>query len=238
MKYHKKLLITFSCILGTLVLSNCGAVKTPQEIIENYSQENDNIEAINFLSKNKQLFHEKIKDCPNVAFFFLQTNNKTLLNYTLQQPEFNVELNKTDKEGNTLLHYLVTKKETEIIENINKELTELNIQNIKGQTPLILAIQGEDTKTIAKLLELGANPNICDLEETSPLHYAAAANNENATKELLSHGAKPNAVSKYGTTPLDVTYNSVLIESLRRYGGRYRREIENIPNVQIKTDNN
>ncbi|MGL4560755.1 MAG: ankyrin repeat domain-containing protein [Brevinema sp.] len=76
------------------------------------------------------------------------------------------------KDGNSLLHLAATRKNTDIIEFLVAQGTDINITNQLGQTPLHLATTLNNIVAIKTILALNANPWIKDSNGNTALGIA------------------------------------------------------------------
>lgn len=90
-------------------------------------------------------------------------NNKKLLNKIFNMSK----LNKTDENGNTYLHHLVSCGEKEFVNDFikvceKKDLKNdiINKPNKYNETPLFMAVKNNNQDIAQLLYENGANPNI------------------------------------------------------------------------------
>lgn len=115
--------------------------------------------------------------------------------------ENKIELNGTDKDGWTPLHFASYWGSHRVM----KELLELgartDAQDKRMRTPLHLAALQGDAASITGLCTYKAKVNLTDENDLTPLHKAAAQGHNEAAEELLAHDANPNAKDQEGTTP-------------------------------------
>lgn len=132
------------------------------------------------------------------------------------------DINATDKEGNTPLHY-ATNTQTrydwgKTVELLITQGANVNAQNLEGQTPLHTALIAMSTPERKKrdggtsavtLLTYApsANLNIKDKEGRTPLHLAAILG-VFPMGDLVKKGADINAQDNNGNTPLHILLTS------------------------------
>jgi ankyrin repeat protein len=141
----------------------------------------------------------------------------------------NVDLNKLDKYGNTLLHLTIKAEEYNIAHYLIDKGADVNIANKKLKTPLILAMEilikysysnyneGVVHNLINELLLYGANPDKVGKHKQTPIIRAIISRDVNLVKLLLSHGANIEYTYK-NYTVLDIASRVAEEESYR--GGR------------------
>jgi ankyrin repeat protein len=115
-----------------------------------------------------------------------------------------VDVNLSQADGTTALHWAVRWNDTETIRALIKAGANPSKANRAGATPLFLAAVNGSASTIELLLNSGANSNqpVLSHGETA-LMMAARAGKPDAVKVLLDHGAFVNATEDLrGTTAL------------------------------------
>ncbi|WAO95424.1 B30.2/SPRY domain-containing protein [Fusarium falciforme] len=89
-----------------------------------------------------------------------------------------------DDSGNYHLHYAAAFSDEDEIENLVKDLGNVNIPNRQGQTPLHLAALEGRAAAARKLISLGAQVGSIDDKGWNALHYAAGC--RDAERDLVS----------------------------------------------------
>ncbi len=127
-----------------------------------------------------------------------------------------VDVNATDKEGATPLHWAAHSGMKDIAELLLAKGAEVNATDKEGATPLHSAVDqrfglsaGGAERILATaelLLAKGAEVNATDKEGATPLHWAAHSGMKDIAELLLAKGAEVNAKAKErswpGRTPL------------------------------------
>mmetsp|Transcript_21250 Transcript_21250/g.55281 ORF Transcript_21250/g.55281 Transcript_21250/m.55281 type:complete len:965 (-) Transcript_21250:169-3063(-) len=111
----------------------------------------------------------------------------------LQQEGFNLSVVAAD--GNTPLHFAVTRNETtEVIRYLAEQGCDLEAKNEDGMSPLFLAVVNEQDKSVAALFGVGADPSSLQVQVRN--HSPAEVCARNAKLGfLLSQATSPSGVS-------------------------------------------
>jgi ankyrin repeat protein len=96
----------------------------------------------------------------------------------------------TDKEGRSLLHYLVMWHSDSFIRQCLPILRpQVNTKDSKGRTPLHFACIFGNEPAVSVLLSIGADPNKRDGSSMTPLHHAFKEGSVSCAQTLISRGA-------------------------------------------------
>ena len=95
-----------------------------------------------------------------------------------------IDVNKRDSFGNTLLHKACEKKDLEMVRILLAKGAQVDIANEMELTPLLIACDQDDTEVAKLLLEKGANPQVKNAFGRTPLDIAEAHENETMKKLL------------------------------------------------------
>ena len=145
--------------------------------------DNPNLEPI----YRKFLLQAKIGDKVTFLDIFRQI-------YTLQKEYINI--NYTDENGNTALHYACDEGNLKIVEILIQANCDTNIKNNNKQTPLHLSTKRGYFDISKMLIESGAILNIYDSEKNSPLHYICKNNYVELLRYILTKNPKINQKNK------------------------------------------
>jgi len=126
--------------------------------------------------------------------------------------ENKVNINGTDEQGNTALHFSVMKGRLEVTRKLLELGAKVDIKNEDGETPLHLAMKLEegDTKISTILLEKGASPNVKDELGNTALHYAAQNGNLKLLKILFEHEGDINATNNFNWSVLHSAASAIV----------------------------
>ncbi|ATX81786.1 serine/threonine-protein phosphatase 6 regulatory ankyrin repeat subunit A [Mariprofundus ferrinatatus] len=115
---------------------------------------------------------------------------------SLQQTlESGFEINSTDQNGNSALHYASQGAHLDVMRFLIEHGADLNLQNSRLSTPLHLTAKNIDAIRI--LLEAGADPNIQDADWCYPYYFAFYGSMTRELSELyIKHGAKIQYIDK------------------------------------------
>lgn len=166
---------------------------------------NLNIEMIDFFLQKKFELRYQNED-KSIVYFLLnnKTNESNKIEILKYLNSIKYDFNKTDSNGNNILHYLSTYKSNDntfydICFSLCSDINSLNIDN---NSPLILATNYNNSNYIDFLLSKEFNVNICNSNENTCLMYACMNNNFDIAKKLIEKGAKVNARDLQFDSPL------------------------------------
>ncbi|MDR2548100.1 MAG: ankyrin repeat domain-containing protein [Rickettsiales bacterium] len=141
-------------------------------------------------------------------------------------------------EGDTILHLAALSNYIDIVNDLIKNVEDINPVNGGGETPLHLAAQNGHIDIVRALIEKGAKIDAVDKLGWTPLHCAVSSCRTKAIETLLeAEKIDVNATDKYGQTPLHLAVENghidivkALIEKganplLRNKNGKTPREL-------------
>jgi len=102
----------------------------------------------------------------------------------------------------TSLHHAVKQRDSETVEKLITDGTDLNKQDAKGQTPLMIATYNHDFEMAKKLVDAGADVNLQDDMQNSPFLYAGAEGYIDILKLCIGSNADTTITNRYGGTAL------------------------------------
>ncbi|XP_020217170.1 ankyrin repeat domain-containing protein, chloroplastic [Cajanus cajan] len=115
----------------------------------------------------------------------------------------NVDINAVDKDGLTVLHKAIGKKQA-ITNYLLRNSANPFVQDKEGATLMHYAVQTASTETIELLLLNNVDINLQDNDGWTPLHLAVQTQRPNLVRLLLLKGANKTLRNKDGLTPLDL----------------------------------
>ena len=138
------------------------------------------------------------------AFYCVENGNYTILSNLDNAGKNKVDPNAQDKNGMSLLHCAVLKKQDAIITYLLKvrACTPRTQITKTGASPLYDAARAGTAEMVKNLVTFGADPNVANKAGLTPLHQAAARGNLDMVKDLVQVGADVNAIAKNGRTPI------------------------------------
>lgn len=99
-----------------------------------------------------------------------------------------VDLNETDKDGDTLIHTAILMEMFSlagVLIDMADEVSWLNIQNLLRQSPLHLAVLMGQTDIVQKLVNKGVNVSLRDHQGNTPLHIACRRGDRDAVQIIV-----------------------------------------------------
>ena len=146
----------------------------------------------------------KDEDGRTPAFYCVENGNYTILSNLDNAGKNKVDPNAQDKNGMSILHCAVLKKQDAIITYLLKvrACTPKTQITKSGASPLYDAARIGTAEMVKNLVTFGADPNVATNNGLTPLHQAAARGNLEMVKDLVQAGADVNAIAKNGRTPI------------------------------------
>lgn len=105
---------------------------------------------------------------------------------------FGLDINSTDKMGDSFLHYSTSGCRYSVSELLIKEGIDVNLKNFQGETALLQASRFGNFDLVKLFLKSGANPNIYDLTSDSALLWASFKGYYEIVHALIEGGAEPS----------------------------------------------
>lgn len=168
----------------------------------------------------KTLLEKGVKYTDNALIIAAQGSRRetnTLETYKYLTEDLKIKPTVTNKEGQTVLHFLVNKpNQTEIINYFIGKGTDVNKADNEGNTPLMIAASSRETSAaLEQLLPIVKNINIQNLKGESALTTAVKSGTPNAVEVLLNKGADVKVLDKEGNN-----LGFYLVQSYRPQMGR------------------
>jgi len=171
--------------------------------------DNDGNTAFNYAARTgnivllKTILEKGIKYTDNALFFAAQGSRResnTLETYKYLVEDLKIKPIATNKEGQNVLHSLVTKpKQAEIISYFLSKGTDANKADNDGNTPLMIAASGrENNGSLEQLLAITKNINSQNKKGESALTKAIQSGTTEAATLLLEKGADVKVLDKDG----------------------------------------
>ncbi|EAX88000.1 ankyrin repeat protein, putative [Trichomonas vaginalis G3] len=133
--------------------------------------------------------------------FHLQSLCEYFINY-------GANINATNEEKMTALHFVIKNNNKEIAYNLCKYFishgADINASNNVGETVLHIAVDRNYKKCVELFISNDANINVQNFIGETPLHYAAAKNNTEIAEILITNRANVNITSQCGDTALHI----------------------------------
>lgn len=151
----------------------------------------------------KTLLEKGVKYTDNALVIAAQGSRRetnTLETYKYLTEDLKIKPTATNKEGQTVLHFLVNKpSQTEIINYFISKGADVNKADNEGNTPLMIAASSRETSAaLEQLLPIVKNINVQNLKGESALTAAVKSGTPNAVEILLSKGADVKVLDKEG----------------------------------------
>ena len=105
----------------------------------------------------------------------------------------NLDVNATQPDGATALHWAAHWNDLEIVEQLIRAGANVNAANDYGATPLLLACTNANAALVERLIAAGANPNTALPSGETPLMRCARTGSAEAVRLLLARGADAHA---------------------------------------------
>lgn len=195
--------ILFSLLLATGLLFSCKpskpkAIKKPDMDLEEAIERRDVNVAKYWIQEQRHNTTLRFPHGVTPLMLVAKTGNEEILEAALNT-DWNV--NATDNEKNTPLHWAVMYKRPKAVEMLVAAGANINADE-GWKTPLNLAIKNRDLEIVKLLIRLGADVNKKDSFDETPLMWAATWGQGDIIKVLLENGAKAGGKDATGDTAL------------------------------------
>ncbi|WP_264328358.1 ankyrin repeat domain-containing protein [Wolbachia endosymbiont (group A) of Andrena hattorfiana] len=136
----------------------------------------------------------------NPIFHFVKLGDLDMVEYLAQH---GTDLNVKNTSAQTLLHYAIELKHTEIAKYLIDHNVDINTRDISsGKSPLHFAMSMKNIEVANYLIEHGADVNVKDSYGLAPLHFAVNLGNQEILEYLIKNNANIEVRDSEGWTPL------------------------------------
>ena len=125
-----------------------------------------------------------------------------LADYAQALLEKGIDVNATDKKGNSALSYACKAGNFAVAKSLIEKGANVNIADSEGNTLLIQAAAGESIELVKLLVEKGADVNSKNKYDSTAISEAGSNNDFAMIQYLVEKGAEIDIVNGYGRTPL------------------------------------
>lgn len=134
-------------------------------------------------------------------------------------------VNRSDDQGQTPLHYAILSRQSELMEVLIKSCAFLDAVDVNGQTPLIKAADLGANECMKTLLRARARTDIQDSCGKTALHYAAQHGRLAICRMLVKAGASLGVLDSHDLTPLQLAEEQNHFEVVALFRGTFRKEL-------------
>lgn len=176
------------------------------ETIMNEASEEDRLQLIKLLLKNREELKSKFNSISEPFFFAISSKSFEIADFLLSKGLDVNNLIANDEFAITYLYYAITQSDTLMFDYIfikkNINLNAVSSVKIKNITALLMACDDNNEYFAEKLINAGADLEIQNSAGTTPIIFAAKNNNQNIVKMLLQKKANINHANSGGQTAL------------------------------------
>jgi ankyrin repeat protein len=140
-----------------------------------------------------------------------------------------VDVNSTQPDGMTALHWAAQKNDVESAKLLLKAGAQASVTNRYGITPLWLACQSGNDSIVELLLGAGADPNGTQRGGETVLMISSRVGNVNCVKALVTRGADVNARENKGQTAImwaAAEGHTEVVDLLIKAGADFRANVD------------
>jgi ankyrin repeat protein len=137
-------------------------------------------------------------------------------------------INKRDKEGRTMLHYVVGTSNSKTVRLLIEKGVDVNAIDVGGYTPLHLAVTAQNLENVKELIRSGAAVNAKEYgSKNTPLHLGCMIGVKEIVEELVKAGGEIEQEDEFGMTAMNYAKNSKEItEVLKKETDRIEKLFE------------
>lgn len=110
--------------------------------------------------------------------------------------------------GTDIFNYAMTSGNKELLNEILKQVEDINVIFENGSTPAMLALRYYDSEVFNNILEMGASIEGSDNNGFTIIHYASSFSNTQVLESLIKKVENPLKVNNNGQSPLSLAMNS------------------------------
>ncbi len=139
------------------------------------------------------------------------------------------DLNATQADGATALHWAAYHDKAEIVEKLLKAGAKADLANRYGITPLLIACQNGHEGIVRALLAAGANANASQLGGEEAIMIASRTGKAGVVKALLEKGARIESRDRSGQNSLmwaAAAGNTEVVELLIQHGADVKQRLD------------
>ncbi|PNP78957.1 hypothetical protein FNYG_07822 [Fusarium nygamai] len=150
-----------------------------------------------------------------------EQGHREIVKLLLEDPIKDLRTCEVDKEGRSLLHYIVMWHSDSFIRQCLTVLQpQVNTKDSKGRTPLHFACIFGNEPAVSVLLSIGLDPDKRDSSSFTPLHHALMEGSVKCAQTLIRHGARYDLRDKFDRNIVLLALrseNTSTVESLVRF---------------------
>ncbi|KAG6801665.1 ankyrin repeat and death domain-containing protein 1A isoform X1 [Apis mellifera caucasica] len=194
--------------------ANVSAVNKKQYTLLMCAARGNNVRVVEYLAEAVESLNGDATDCTGATALHhaASAGHPSMITALSNVPR--IELNATDKKGQTPIHCACAEEHLEAVEVLIGLGANVDAQDYEGNTPLHVATRTRHTAIAQLLLRAGANTELIDEIGFTPLHVAASQGCKGILESMIQHGAALNKQCKYGNTPLHLACQNNEVETV------------------------
>ncbi|OAD61080.1 Ankyrin repeat and death domain-containing protein 1A [Eufriesea mexicana] len=194
--------------------ANVSAVNKKQHTLLMCAAQGNNVRVVEYLAEAVELLNGDATDITGATALHhaASAGHPTMITALSNVPR--IEINATDKKGQTPIHSACEREHLEAVEVLIGLGANVDAQDNEGNTLLHIATRTRHTAIAELLLRAGANTELTDEMGFTPLHVAASQGCKGILDSMIQHGAALNKQCKYGNTPLHLACQNNEVETV------------------------
>ncbi|CAK9819680.1 Ankyrin repeat and death domain-containing protein 1A [Anthophora quadrimaculata] len=194
--------------------ASVSAVNKKQHTLLMCAAQGNNVHVVEYLAEAVESLNGDATDCTGATALHhaASAGHPTMITALSSVPR--IELNATDKKGQTPIHCACAEEHLEAVEVLIGLGANVDAQDNEGNTPLHVATRTRHTAIAQLLLRAAANTELTDEMGFTPLHVAASQGCKGILDSMIQHGAALNKQCKYGNTPLHLACQNNEVETV------------------------